>query len=337
MGDFIMKTNTPLSALLQSFFTDRLMNQRQASPHTIASYRDTFRLLLRFAQLQLKKSPSSLTLEDLDAPLIGAFLNHVEKNRSNGPRSRNLRLTAVRSFFQYAAFQEPACSAHIQRVLAIPTKRQDRALIDFLSRPEIDALLAAPNKKTWAGRRDHALLLLAIQTGLRLSELTGLRRCDMALGSGAHVRCHGKGRKERCTPLTKQTVAVLKVWLEERGGSDENVVFPNARGTQLSPDGVQYLLAKHVAAAQQTCPSLKKKHVSPHVLRHTTAMELLQAGVDRSVIALWLGHESVETTQIYLDANMALKEKALAKIQPLYAKVSRYQPSDSLLHFLNAL
>jgi site-specific recombinase XerD len=337
MGGFIMKTNTSLSALLQSFFTDRLMSQRQASPHTIASYRDTFRLLLRFAQLQLKKSPAYLTLEDLDAPFIGTFLNHVEKNRSNSPRSRNLRLTAVRSFFQYVAFQEPACSAHIQRVLAIPSKRQDRALIDFLSRPEIDALLAAPDRKAWAGRRDHALLMLAIQTGLRLSELIGLHRSDITLSSGAHVRCHGKGRKERCTPLTKQTGAILKAWLEERDSSEEDVVFPNARGAQLSPDGVQYLLAKHVATAQQTCPSLKKKHISPHVLRHTAAMELLQAGVDRSVIALWLGHESVETTQIYLDANLAIKEKALAKTQPLYAKVSRYRPSDSLLHFLNAL
>jgi len=337
MGDFIMTTNTTLSALLQAFFTDRLMNQRQASSHTIASYRDTFRLLLRFAHVELKKSPSTLAFEDLDAALIGAFLNHIEKNRHNAIRSRNLRLTALRSFFQYVAFQEPAYSAHIQRVLAIPSKRQHRTLIDFLARPEIDALLAAPDKTTRAGRRDHTLLMLAIQTGLRLSELIGLRRHDITRGPGAHVRCHGKGRKERCTPLTKQMVAVLKAWLHERGGSTDEVVFPSARGAQLSSDGVQYLLAKHVATAQQTCSSLKNKRVSPHVLRHTAAMELLQAGVDRSVIALWLGHESVETTQIYLDANLVLKEKALAKTTPLNVRVKRYRPSDNLLHFLNSL
>lgn len=332
-----MKTITPLSALLQAFFTDRLISQRQASPHTIASYRDTFRLLFRFAHRQLNKLPSYLTLEDLDAPFIGTFLDHVETDRNNDIRSRNLRLTAIRSFFQYVALQEPACSAHIQRVLVIPTKRQERALIDFLARPEIDALLAAPDKTTWAGRRDQALLMLAIQTGLRLSELIGLRRHDIALSSGAHVRCHGKGRKERCTPLTKQTLAVLKAWLQERGGLAEEVVFPNARGAQLSPDGVQYLLAKHVATAQQTCLSLRKKRISPHVLRHTAAMELLQAGVDRSVIALWLGHESVETTQIYLEANLALKEKALARTKSLHVKAGRYRPTDSLVRFLNAL
>jgi site-specific recombinase XerD len=332
-----MKTITPLSALLQSFFTDRLISQRQVSPHTIASYRDTFRLLFRFAHRQLNKPPSRLTLEDLHAPFIGTFLNHVETERNNDIRSRNLRLTAIRSFFQYVALQEPASSAHIQRVLAIPTKRQDRALIDFLTRAEIDALLAAPDQTTRSGRRDKALFMLAIQTGLRLSELIELRGHDIALGSGAHVRCHGKGRKERCTPLTKQTLAVLKAWLQERGGSAEEVVFPNARGAQLSPDGVQYLLAKHVATAQQTCTSLRKKRISPHVLRHTAAMELLQAGVDRSVIALWLGHESVETTQIYLEANLALKEKALARIKPLNVKAGRYRPTDSLLRFLNAL
>lgn len=326
-----------LSSLLQSFFTDRLMNQRQASPHTIASYRDTFRLLLGFAQKQLKKPPSQLALDDLNAPFIGAFLDHIQSHRKNGNRTRNLRLNAIRSFFQYAAFQEPLRSAHIQRVLAMPTKRQDRALIDFLTHPEIQALLAAPDNTAWKGRRDHALLLLAIQTGLRLSELICLRRSDIILTSGAHVHCYGKGRKERCTPLTRQTVAVMKAWLQERGGSENDVVFPNARGTQLSPDGVQYLLAKHVAKARETCPSLKKKRVSPHVLRHTAAMELLQSGVDHSVIALWLGHESPETTHIYLQANLALKEKALAKTKPLNVKAGRYRPSDKLLQFLNAL
>lgn len=332
-----MKTIASLPTLLQSFFTERLMAQRQASPHTIASYRDTFRLLLQFAQRRLKKPPSHLMLEDLKAPFIGAFLEHVEKDRNNGARSRNLRLTAIRSFFRYAAFQEPGQSAHIQRVLAIPTKRQDRALIDFLTPPEIKALLTAPDQTTWSGRRDYALLMLAIQTGLRLSEIIHLHREDIILGVGAYVRCHGKGRKERCTPLTRQMATILQAWLGENNGSPLGIVFPNARGGQLSPDGVQYLLAKHVPAAQERCPSLKSKRVTPHVLRHTTAMELLQAGVDRSVIALWLGHESPETTQIYLDANMTLKEQALAKTTPVNVKTGRYRPDDKLLSFLKAL
>lgn len=328
---------TPFSALLQAFFTDRLMNQRRASPHTISSYRDTFRLLFKFAQKQLKTSPSELTLDDLSAPFVGAFLDHVQRYRHNGIRTRNLRLTAIRSFFHYAAFQEPGRSDLIQRVLAMPTKRYDRAMIDFLSQSEIQALLSAPDATTRLGRRDKAFLLLAIQTGLRLSELVRLRRRDIVLTSGAHVRCFGKGRKERCTPLTKQTVALMKAWLEERGGSEEDVVFPSARGTPLSPDGVQYSLAKHVEKARQACPSLKDKRVSPHVLRHTAAMELLQAGVDHAVIALWLGHESPETTHIYLQANLALKEKALAKTRPINVKAGRYQPGDSLLQFLDAL
>lgn len=328
---------TSLAPLLQSFFTDRLMSQRQASPHTIASYRDTFRLLLSFAEEKLNKAPSKLTLDDLSAPFITAFLDHIESTRHNGARTRNLRLTAIRSFFHYAAFQEIDRSALIQRVLAIPSKRYERPLIDFLTRTEILALLAAPDTTTWTGRRDRALLMLAVQTGLRLSELIHLRRRDITLGSGAYVRCYGKGRKERCTPLTKQTVAVMKAWLQERGGSENDVVFPNGRGSQLSPDGVQYLLAKHVAQARKSCPSLKEKRVSPHVLRHTAAIELLQSGVDHSVIALWLGHESPETTHIYLQADLALKEKILEKTKPLNVKASRYRPSDKLLQFLNSL
>jgi integrase/recombinase XerD len=328
---------TTLSPLLQSFFSNRLMSQRQASPHTIASYRDTFRLLLTFAAERLNKPPSKLTLDDLNAPFIGAFLDHIENSRHNGASTRNLRLTAIRSFFHYVAFQEPDHSALIQRVLAIPSKRHERPLIDFLTHTEILALLAAPDKGTWTGRRDRALLMLAVQTGLRLSELIRLRRCDIALGSGAHVRCYGKGRKERCTPLTKQAVAVMKAWIQERGGSEDDVVFPNSRGTPLSPDGVQYLLAKHMAQARKTCPSLQAKQVSPHVLRHTAAMELLQSGVDHSVIALWLGHESPETTHIYLQADLALKEKILERTKPLNVKASRYRPSDKLLQFLSSL
>src|SRR5205823_11232171 len=322
-----MPNNSNFPGLLERFFTQRLMAQRQASPHTIASYRDTFRLLLEFVQKQSHKAPSKMALTDLDPPLIGAFLDQLEKQRGNSARSRNLRLTAIRSFFHYAAFEEPAQSALIQRVLAMPGKRYEKKLVGFLTRPEIDALLEAPDPKVWGGRRDYAFLLVAVQTGLRLSEMINLRRGDVVLGSGAHLRCVGKGRKERCTPLTKEARTVLRSWFKEPSRSiNPEIVFPNARGGKLSPDGVQYLLSKHVAVAQQTCPSLSAKRVSPHVLRHAAAMELLQAGVDRSVIALWLGHESIETTQMYLDANLALKERALAKTTPAKTKTAvRYK------------
>jgi integrase/recombinase XerD len=333
-----MQNRDRFPRLLQSFFSQRLMAQRKASPHTIASYRDTFRLLLQFAQKRLHKVPSELRLEDLDASFIGAFLGDLEKCRHNGARSRNLRLTAVRSFFHYAALESPAHAAVIQRVLAIPSQRQSRALVAFLTRPEIDALLAAPNRQTWLGRRDHAFLLTAVQTGLRLSEMTALRQQNVWLGTGPHVRCVGKGRKERGTPLTKSTVMVLKAWVQEQGRDDGKTLFPSSRGgSPLSAVGVQHMLARHVAVARKTCPTLRNKRVSPHVLRHTSAMELLQAGVDRAVIALWLGHESVETTQIYLDADLALKEQILAKTKPIRGKPGRYQPNDELLAFLKSL
>lgn len=326
-----------LPRLLEAFFTDRLMRQRRASPHTIAGYRDTFRLLLGFAKERIKKEPSAFGLDDLDAPLIGAFLDHLEKYRGNSARSRNVRLAAIHSFFRYAALHEPGHAALIQRVLGIPSKRYDRKLVGFLSRPEIDALLAAPDRTCWAGRRDYVLLLLAVQTGLRVSELIGLRTQDVVLGSGAHVRCEGKGRKERCTPLRKETVNVLRTWLREQPANPVGPLFPNARGGALSRDGVQYVLAKHVVIAGQKCPSLTKKRVSPHVLRHSTAMDLLQHGVDRSVIALWLGHESPETTQIYLTANLEMKEKALAKVAPRNVRAGRFHPGDRLLAFLKGL
>jgi integrase/recombinase XerD len=332
-----MRSPASLPALLQSFFTTRLMTQRKVSPHTIASYRDTFRLLLHFAQKRLRKAPSQLELNDLDASLIGAFLEDLQTHRSNGARSRNLRLTAIRSFFRYAALEAPAQSGIIQRVLAIPNQRQPRALVGFLTRPEIEALLAAPNRTKWLGRRDHAFLMTAVQTGLRLSEMTGLRHEDVSLGSGAHVRCQGKGRKERCTPLAKPTVAVLRSWIREQGKEDAKTLFPSIRGGPLSADGVQHLLARHVAQARKNCTSLRKKRVSPHVLRHAAAMELLQAGVDRAMIAIWLGHESVETTQIYLDADLAMKEQALAKTNPVKGAPRRYQPEDELLAFLKQL
>jgi site-specific recombinase XerD len=332
-----MITSTSLAPLLQRFFTQRLMQQRQASPHTISSYRDTFRQFLKFIQQRLRKPPSRLTFEEIDAPLIVAFLDELEKRQGLSVRSRNLRLTAIHSFFRYAAFEVPAYSAQIQRVLAIPSKRFTRTLIQFLTRPEVDALLAAPNQLTWSGRRDHAFLLVAVQTGLRLSEMTGLKRKDLIIGSGAHLHLIGKGRKERCTPLAKSTLAVLKAWLREPQRGDGDVLFPNARGDRLSVHGVQYLLTKHRLAASEDCPSLKDKRVTVHRLRHTMAMDLLQAGVDRSVIALWLGHESVETTQIYLEATLAMKERALEKALPPSGKPGRYQPGDQLLGFLNGL
>ena len=330
-------TTTNLAPLLERFFTERLMRQRQASPHTISSYRDTFRLLLKFVQQRLHTPPTQLTFKAIDAPLIVAFLDHLEKHRGLSARSRNLRLTAIHSFFRYAAFETPEHAAQIQRVLAVPNKRFTRTQVHFLSRPEVKALLAAPDQNTWFGRRDHAFLLVAAQTGLRLSEMTGMTRKDVILGPGAHVRVIGKGRKERCVPLAKPTVIVLRAWLREPPRGDGQVLFPNARGTRLSPDGVHYLLVRHIRAAAKFCPSLKGKRITVHVLRHTMAMDLLQGGVDLSVIALWLGHESVETTQIYLEATLAMKEKALSKTKPLKGKFQRYRPGDQLLGFLNNL
>ena len=332
-----MSTPASFAALLERFFTQRLMQQRQASPHTISSYRDTFRQFLKFVQQQLHKPPSRLNFEEIEAPLIVAFLDDLEKNHGVSVRSRNLRLTALHSFYRYAAFEAPAHSAQIQRVLAIPSKRFARTLVQFLTREEVDALLAAPDQRTWSGRRDHAFILVAVQTGLRLSEMTALTREDLVIGTGAHVRVIGKGRKERCTPIARSTLAVMKAWLRESQRGDGNVLFPSAKGERLSVHGVQYLLNKHRITACEVCPSLKHKRVTVHRLRHTMAMDLLQAGVDRSVIALWLGHESVETTQIYLEATLAMKEQALAKMTPPNGRAARYKPGDQLLGFLNSL
>lgn len=332
-----MKTNPTFAVLVEKFFTDRLMKQRQASQHTIKSYRDTFRLFLSFTQKHLNKPPSRLDFSEIDAPLIADFLENLEKERHISARSRNLRLTALRSFFRYAALEVPANSGQIQRVLAIPSKRHEKALINFLTQSEVKALLSSPKQDSRLGRRDHALLLVAVHTGLRLSELRGLQHKDIVLGAGAHIRVTGKGRKERCTPLTKQTALVLKAWMEESASDTHGFVFPNAQGGQLSADGVQYILGKHVAAAIPACPSLAGKRVTPHVLRHTTAMELLQSGVDRAMIALWLGHESVETTQIYLHANLALKEKLLEQASLPEGNVGRFEPDDELMAFLTSL
>lgn len=329
--------NTDFPRLLQSFFTDYLIRQRQASPHTIASYRDTFRLLLAFARQHLKKAPSKIAVEDVDTSFIGEFLDHLEKDRGNAARSRNIRLAAIHSFFKYVAMHEPCYAALAQRVLSIPPKRYNRNPVEFLTRPEIDALIAVPDRDAWAGRRDRTLLLVAVQTGLRVSELTGLRRQDVILDTGAHIRCMGKGRKERCTPLRKEAVAALLAWMRELDDNPATPLFPNARGGHLGRDGIAYLLSKHLTVAAKQCPSLKRKRVTPHVLRHSAAMDMMMHGVDRSVIALWLGHESRDTTQMYLHANLELKEKALAKSSPLNIKPGRFKPDDQLLAFLESL
>lgn len=328
---------TLLAPLLEAFFTDRLIRQRRASEHTVAAYRDTFRLLLRFTAETTGKPPSELALEDLDARLIGSFLEHLETARSNTVATRNARLAAVRSFYRFAALREPSNAALIQRVLAIPQKRSARLLVEFLDRQEVEALLAAPDRTTRIGRRDHALLLVAVQTGLRASELTGLTWADVHLGAGPHVRCLGKGRKQRCTPLTRQTVGVLRAWLGAYPGDSADPVFPGPGGRSLSRDALWRLVVRHARNAARACPSLRAKRVCPHTLRHTAAMQLLAAGVDRAVIALWLGHEQVETTQIYLHADLALKQQALDRCAPSTTTAGRYQPGDRLLAFLEAL
>ncbi|WP_445183485.1 tyrosine-type recombinase/integrase [Pseudonocardia sp. Cha107L01] len=326
-----------LAPTLQAFFTDRLIRQRHASAHTVAAYRDTWRLLLGYAATRTGRPPSRLDLADLDAPLIAGFLDHLERERGNSVRTRNARLAAIHSLFRFAAHAHPEHAASIARVLAIPPKRFDRALISYLTEPEVDALLARCDKATWTGRRDHALLLLAVQTGLRISELTGLTRADVHLGTGPHVACHGKGRKDRITPLTSGTVTILRDWLGEQSADPSTPLFPTRRGTTLSRDAIEHRLARYTAQAANRCPSLHGKTITAHVLRHTTAMRLLHAGVDTSVIALWLGHVSVETTQIYLHADLELKEKALARTRPPNGRTGRYQPPDNLLAWLEGL
>jgi integrase/recombinase XerD len=326
-----------LAPTMQAFFTDRLMRERDASPNTIAAYRDTMRLLLTFASERLGIEPSQLHIAELDAPLIGAFLDHVEQVRGCSPRTRNQRLTAIRALYRYAARRHPEHAAVIERVLAIPPKRHGKTLITFLTKEETDALIAAVDASTWTGRRDRAMLMLAAQTGLRASELLSLNVGDVHLGTGAHVNCIGKGRKQRITPLTKTTTRMLRAWLAERAGQPGDPLFPTGHGRALSRDALERRLAKHAAAATRACPSIATKNVTPHVLRHTAAMRLLRAGIDTTVIALWLGHEQVETTQIYLHADLEIKERALARTEPVNGKPGRYQPPDSLLAFLESL
>jgi integrase len=327
---------TALAPVLEAFFTERLA-QRQASPHTVASYRDTFCLLLRYAHDHLGKPPSRLDFADLGAPFIGAFLDYLEAERGNGAATRNNRLAAIHSLFAYAALRCPEHAALISRVLAIPGKRADTTLVSFLTPAETAALLASPDRGSRPGRRDHALLLVAVQTGLRVSELTGLDRGDVTLGTGANLRCKGKGRKERGTPLTRTAARIVADWLSERAGQPGDPLFPSRTGGRLSSDAVADLLARHTMAAARRCPSLSRKNVTPHTLRHTAAMNLLRAGVDTSTIALWLGHAGTKATQVYLHADLALKEAALARTSPPAARRVRYQPPDHLLAFLEGL
>jgi site-specific recombinase XerD len=328
---------TPLAPLVQSFFTDRLANQRQASPHTIAAYRLAFSLLLRFARDRLGRAPSDLGLEHLDAPFVASFLQHLELERNNSVQTRNARLAAIRSFYRYIAVLVPEHADRVKRILDIPRKRCDRELVDFLTRAELEALLATPDRESWFGRRDHALLLVAVQTGLRASELVNLRIDQIVSGKHAHVQCTGKGRKQRCVPLTRQTMAVVRAWLRLRGGGPTDPVFPSSRRGVLSLDALAKIVHKHAATAAVACPSIREKRITPHVLRHTAAMQLRQAGVDLSVIALWLGHESIDTTQIYLQADLASREEAVSRLAPVETGYRRFQPTDRLLAFLDGL
>ncbi|MGP0037865.1 MAG: tyrosine-type recombinase/integrase [Solirubrobacteraceae bacterium] len=328
---------TLIAHTLEAFFGERLIAQRNSSPQTIAAYRDTLRLLLRFAQQQTGKPPYRLDFDDLDAPLIGAFLTHLETERGNSPRTRNARLGAIHSLYRFAALRHPEHAATIARVMAIPTKRYQRNVVAYLELDEIKALIAAPDRTTWLGRRDHALLLTAIKTGLRVSELTALRVADANLGRGAHVRVIGKGRKERIATLTTETVAILRAWLKERQGQPEEPLFPTRQGRPLTRHAVGKLVTKHATAAATSCTSLQRKRVTPHALRHTNAMLLRAKDVDIATIALWLGHESAQTTRIYEHADPKLKEQAIARTAPLGTKPGRYRPTDPTLAFLDGL
>jgi integrase/recombinase XerD len=326
-----------LAVLVQGFFCDRLIQQQNLSAHTVASYRDTFRLLLQYCREHRKKSPEKLKPEDLDAPIVLAFLEDLERRRGNSIRTRNTRLAAVHSFMKYVQTRDPSLMAVAQRVLAIPVKRFHRPLLGYLSQEEVTAVIAAPSRDTWSGRRDRMLLTMLYNTGARVSEAIALRRMDVTLSPTRSVRFRGKGRKERQVPLWKTTAASLTDWLTEIDSSPETPLFPNRHGRALSRSGVEDRLCEAVAAALPSCPSLRGKNVSPHTMRHTTAMHLLQSGVDISVIALWLGHQSSETTHQYIEADLAMKQRALARVDEPSAPHGRFQAKGDLLRFLDSL
>lgn len=332
-----MTTSADFAPLVSRFFNTYLIQQRDASPHTVASYRDTFRHLVLYVHKTLGKEPQDMAFDDLNTEFLTKFLRHLENQRGNSARTRNARLAAIRSLFRFVALHEPCHAALAQQVLAIPGKRYTRQPIDYLDDDEIDALLQAPDQSTWVGRRDHALLLVAVQTGMRASELITLRCTDVHPGTGAHVRCHGKGRKERCVPLRRDSVTTIRAWLKERGGQPEDPVFVNQRMNPLTHDSLAYLVSQNLKVARAVCPTLEKKRVTPHTLRHSCAMVLLQGGVDQITIALWLGHESLETTYLYLHADLKLKEQAMAKTAPSETPVQRFKPKDKLLAYLNSL
>lgn len=330
-------SSVPAAALVQGFFVEYLLNQKHASPRTLAAYRDAFRLLLGFVRETHGVEPAVLSIENLDAPIILAFLDHIERQRANSIRSRNARLAAIRSFFRFVQMREPAAVAVASRVLAIPVKRTERKLIGYLTRPEIDALLAATDRTNWDGRRDHALLLTLYNSGARVSEIIGVGRDDIVLDAPASLRLHGKGRKERAVPLWAKTAQVLRTWFQELGDRSGGPAFPSARAHRLSRHGVCFLLSRLADRAATACPSLRNKRISPHIIRHSTAMHLLQAGVDPAVIALWLGHESVETTHGYVEADLTMMESAMGKLKPAGSTPVRFKASDDLLAFLATL
>lgn len=330
-------TTPALAPLVQAFFVDHLLRHKGASPNTVLSYRDAFRLVFRFVRESKGLEPAALRVGDLDAPTVLAFLAHLEQARGNRARSRNARMAAFRTFFRFVALREPDCLDIVARVLAIPDKRSARPAIPYLSRAEVEAVLGATDRATWGGRRDHALLLTLYNTGARASEVCGLRRAEVDLGAGATLRLHGKGRKERTLPLWSKTARTLKAWFAEIDKEMHPFAFPNARAGQLTRHGLAHVLRLAVKRAESTCPSLAPKRVSPHVIRHTTAVHLLQSGVDIAVIALWLGHESIETTHVYLEIDIATKERALSKVGPLGPRPCRFNASDALMAFLDNL
>jgi site-specific recombinase XerD len=330
-------SRSPLAPHVYAFFTDHLCNHKRVSPQTLASCRDTFRLLLTFIKETLGIEPSDLCMADLNAPTILAFLNYLENERGNVVRSRNIRLSAIRTFFRFVALRDPELVELVTRILSIPVKRPDKKLVGYLTREEMEALLTVLDRSKWIGRRDYALLLTMYNSGARVSEMTALQCGQITFGATTFLELHGKGRKDRMIPLWSQTSGVLKQWFEELGGDKGQIAFPNARGKPLTRQGVNYLVRQATQKAQSQCRSLQSKNVTPHVIRHTTAMHLLQAGIDIATIALWLGHESIETTNIYIEADLKMKEQALQKLAPLGESETRFTPDDPLLVFLTSL